>query len=543
MGRRKTVQLPVTLDRQIAVLDAYHGAAGPAHVFQGRIHNGPALIGELMVAGESDPGFFGLPIRLTIGQKVEDGDDVRAIRAKAEELWQECREQARTNPSRAAELREKYLRAIDGRLLENPLVRVKAYGRKGADRAEDEALRKLNHRSIIRRYARLIDPTLGACLFTEAFRGKTLEHIVRRRGEKRLGPLPLAAVAHIGCQLAQALTHAHQHGVVHGDLQPANVLVEDPSEEDVRQGRAKGIVKIGAFGVCVPATVETLPFLSPEQLDGCVPTFHTDVYQLGTTLWVLAAGRLPYEPASRDDLKMRLSSTDPHPNRVHHFRAEVSPKLEAVIEAAREKDPRKRWPLPRVLEELTQLYSSKVFTLDDAPRSSIAEELLARAQTNVALRDFFRATETLDLAADFMGGVAGEVRKRHETLVKQVEPHRASIEALKKVHKQHIAPVDQLMEELYERYGKGKPILRDEDKGVMLEADGNVVIEKRSLIDYILQHTSAAIGELGKIDGERVGDMYRKMVDRASSQEEACSDLVARMVKFGEDYIRRGQQV
>jgi serine/threonine protein kinase len=539
--------MPITLDRQIAVLDAYHGTVGPAHVFQGRIHNGPALIGELMVAGESDPGFFGLPIRLTIGQKVEDAEDVRSIRVKAEQLWQECREQARLNPSRAAELREKYLRAIDSRLLENPLVRVKAYGRKGADRAEDEALRKLNHRGIIRRYACFNDPTLGACLFMEAFRGKTLEHIARRRAEKRLGQLPLGAVAHIGCQLAQALTHAHQHGVVHGDLQPSNVLVEDPSEEDVRKGRAKGIVKIGAFGVSVPATLETLPFLSPEQLEGRIPTFHTDVYQLGTTLWVLATGRLPYEPASRDELKMRLSSTDPHPNRVHHFRGEVSPKLEAVIEAAREKDPKKRWPLAKVLEELTQLYSSKVFTLDDGPRSSIAEELLARAQTNVALRDFFRAGETLDLAGDFMSGVtgdrAGEVRKRHETLVKQVEPHRAAIEALKKVHKQHIAPVDHLMEELYERYGKGKPILRDEDKGVMLEADGNVVIEKRSLIDYILQHTSAAITELGKIDGELVGDMYRKMVDRASSQEEACSDLVARMVKFGEDYIRKGQRV
>ena len=43
------------------------------------------------------------------------------------------------------------------------------------------------------------------------------------------------------------------------------------------------------------------------------------------------------------------------------------------------------------------------------------------------------------------------------------------------------------------------------------------------------------------IEGDTVGDMYRKMVDRASSQEEACSDLVARTVKFGEDYIRKTQ--
>src|SRR5207247_1429651 len=122
-----------------------------------------------------------LPIRLTMGQKVEDAEDVRSIRAKAEELWEECREQARTNPSMAADLREKYLRAVDSRLLENPVVRVKAYGQGDAVRAEDESLRKLNHRSILRRYACLNDPTFGACLFMEAFRGKTLEHIARRR--------------------------------------------------------------------------------------------------------------------------------------------------------------------------------------------------------------------------------------------------------------------------------------------------------------------------------------------------------------------------
>jgi serine/threonine protein kinase len=541
---RVKIQLPVTLDRQIAVLDAYVGKSGSAHVFQGRIHNAPGLIGELMVAGESDPGFFGLPIRFTIGQRLEEPEEAQLVRTKAESLWQECRDQARTNPSRAAELREHYLRGIDSRLIENPVVRVKVYGKKGADRAENDALRKLNHRGIIRRYACVEDPRIGTCLFTEAFRAKSLEYIWARRGEKRLGALPLAVVAHLGCQLAQALTHAHHHRVVHGDLRPANMFVEEPSDDEVRKGKPRGIVKIGAFGVQETPTMESLVYLSPEQMEGCVPTFQSDVYQLGVSLWVLATGRLPYEPTSRDELKMKLLSTDPHPNRVHHFRGEVSAKLEAVIEGAREKDVKKRWPLAQVLEEMTQLYASKHFTLDDGPRSSIAEELLARAQTNVALRDFYRAIETLDLAADFFNGVegerAGDVKKRHEALVKQIQPYRPVVEALKKIHRQHIAPVDNLMEQLYERYGDGKPILRDEDKGVMREADGNVVIERRSVIDYILQHTSAAIQELGKIDGEMVGDMHRKMVDRASSQEEACSDLVARMVKFGEDYIRKG---
>ena len=61
-------------------------------------------------------------------------------------------------------------------------------------------------------------------------------------------------------------------------------------------------------------------------------------------------------------------------------------------------------------------------------------------------------------------------------------------------------------------------------------------IIKRSLIDGILGHTHAAIEALGKLDGDLIGDMHRKMVDRASSQEVACSDLVAREIQFGDDY-------
>ena len=61
---------------------------------------------------------------------------------------------------------------------------------------------------------------------------------------------------------------------------------------------------------------------------------------------------------------------------------------------------------------------------------------------------------------------------------------------------------------------------------------------KRSLIDGILQHTSAAIQALATINADLVGDMHRRMVDRASSQEEACSDLAKRMIQFGDDYIQ-----
>src|SRR5262245_46610527 len=78
-------QLPITLHRQIAVLETHLGRVGSSDLYRGRIHNAPALIGELMVAGETDPGFFGLPFKFTMGQgPVGEAQEVDEIRRKAD---------------------------------------------------------------------------------------------------------------------------------------------------------------------------------------------------------------------------------------------------------------------------------------------------------------------------------------------------------------------------------------------------------------------------------------------------------------------------
>ena len=535
-GRK--IQLPYTIFREVAVLDGYLGAAGPAHIFQAKLSNLPALIGEMMICGESDPNLFQIDYKFTIGKgPIAEESVVAAIRERADVLWKEY------NGGASVKNRERYLRVIDGRLLENPGLAVRAPAHQGESKdaerliSEDRALRKLNHRNIVRRYARVDDPTLGPCILLEHVQGKTLDRIWRRRGENKQGPLPLPAVAHIAYQLAHALTHAHQQGVVHGELHPANILIEESPN-----AKAKGVVKLAGFGGGGAGGASALPYSAPELVRDGQPTALTDAYQFGATLYVLATGKLPYEASSPDALREQLLSDDPHPARVHHSRPEIAPRFEALIEGAREKDPKKRWSMSKIVEEITPLYASKAFSLDDTPRGSIAEELIVRVQTDFALKDFYRAIEAIDLAKDFLDGVPGargeEVRKRFDTLKSQVEPYREAVEQVRAVQKKHILPVDHLMEELYTRYGNNEPILTNKDKGVMKGDGADAVIVKRSLIDGILAHTSAAIQELAGINADQVGDMHRKMVDRASSQEEACSDLAKRMIQFGDDYIR-----
>ena len=549
-------RLPIALKGGTAVLEAYIGTGGMAHVFQARLENLPALIAELILAGEADPAVFDLDIPFRYGQgHLAKEEHVLAIRERAARLWEEYREGAN------AELKAKYLRVIDGRLLKNPAVAVKVLRSEGMSREEsarcaarfareDHALRRLNHKNIIRRYACLQDPDLGPCLFLERVEGRTLDEVLRRQREKNLGALPLGAVAHIAYQLAHALSHAHQHGVVHADIKPQNILTEKPSQEEIAQKKAQGAVKLLDFGLSRPVGAEppprvegTIPYVAPEQLRKQAPSPATDVYQFGTTLFTLVAGRPPYEGYSPEEFRAALLKPEPHPARLHHLRPDVSPRFEAVIEGAREKDPEKRWPLAKVLEEIAQIYAGREFSLEGSRKAHIAEELLTRAQTNAAIQDWFRAVEALDLAEGFLDAVpkakTAEVRARFDKLVSQFGPHKTAVDAVKKIQREHILPVDALMGELYARYGKGLPLLTEEEKGLIREeSDGQETIVKRSLIDGILGHTHAAIEELAKIDPDLVGDIHRKLVDRASSQEVAATDLISREVQFGQDYRR-----
>jgi hypothetical protein len=543
--------LPLALHRELAVLEEFRGTEDACHVFDGRFENLPGVVGELMVAGEADPGFFGLSIPFTIGRgAVEDMEQAAAIRGRADQLRAEYLALLRTRPDQAGQRRAEYLKIIDPRLLTNPGVTVKvprrAGGPEGARHAfaarfyqEDRALRKLNHPGILRRYASVVDPVLGPCLFLERLRGKSLERILQRRIELRQGGFPLAALAHVALQLAQALAHAHAAGVVHGDLRPASALLVDDAA-----GQARGIVKLTGFtGGDAPAVLASaaVAYLAPEQARRGAPSPATDVYQLGAMLYALATARPPAEGDTPEEMSRRLLDPEPHANRVHHFRPDISPRFEALIEGARSKDPVKRWPLARVVDAVTQVYATKAFAIDDGDEGGgIAEEILARAQTNAALKDHFRAIEALDLARDFIGGHAAtsmDALLRYEDLQKQLEPYREAVHAVMRIVRENIAPVDVMMEELYRRYGAGQPLLKDQEKGMMRGEGEDTVVVRRSLIDRILGHTHRALEELAKVDATLVGDMHRKMVDRASSQEAAVSDLVQREVKFGDDYL------
>jgi tetratricopeptide (TPR) repeat protein len=148
-------------------------------------------------------------------------------------------------------------------------------------------------------------------------------------------PMPPREAARLALEVARALTHAHEMGVIHRDVKPANILVE-----------AGGRVVLADFGLAILddavtsrwAMSGTPEYASPEQIRGDPLDVRTDIYSLGATLYHMLAGRPPYLGSGPDDITDRVLKEDPPPLR------DQPRALAAIVGRAMAKDLQKRYP-------------------------------------------------------------------------------------------------------------------------------------------------------------------------------------------------------
>jgi len=222
-------------------------------------------------------------------------------------------------------------------------------------RKEALALSKLNHPNIATVYD--FDSQGGVdFLAMEYVEGTSLAHRVEG------GAFSEREVASIGSQLAQALEEAHDHGVVHCDLKPGNLLL-----------KPKGRVKVLDFGLArlvrsaddlavtgsitqTQAMAGTLPYIAPEQLQGEVADERSDLHAAGAVLYEIATG----QRAFGEELPSRLIDAILHqpPISPRAVSRKISPELERIILKCLEKNPDNRYQSARDFEvDLRQLAS------------------------------------------------------------------------------------------------------------------------------------------------------------------------------------------
>ncbi len=199
--------------------------------------------------------------------------------------------------------------------------------------AEIEALRKLNHPHIVRLFGfgqqgdhlfYAMELVAGSSLETELGRGRVFAW---------------REVLRIGIQVAQALRHAHDRGVVHRDIKPGNLLLT-----------AEGEVKLSDFGIArlfgsrghtiAGSVLGTAEFMSPEQAEGRAVSPRSDLYSLGGVLYVLLTRRPPFRGKSLPEILLKQRLEEPPP--VGELVPDVPAELQQVIGQLLAKDPERR---------------------------------------------------------------------------------------------------------------------------------------------------------------------------------------------------------
>ncbi|MFN2484762.1 MAG: serine/threonine-protein kinase [Candidatus Limnocylindria bacterium] len=263
--------------------------------------------------------------------------------------------------------------------------------RASASRAEALSAAVLSHPGIVAVYDVEATEASAAIVF-ELVHGESLSDRLTRVGRLR----EVDAVA-IAAQLADALDHAHRHGVVHRDVKPGNVLLAaDGRARLVDFGIARSLDEAAAHLTQTGTIVGTLRYMAPEQLRGERVTPTSDLYALGAVLYEMLAGRPPYEARTPVAVVEELQHAPPPLTGVSHAVASIT--LAALRPDPSER-PRSGAAMAQALRAWTSDIDTAVIPLAAASGMTAVDAAAQRPE---------RGTRSIPRAAvAIAGGIAG----------------------------------------------------------------------------------------------------------------------------------------
>jgi eukaryotic-like serine/threonine-protein kinase len=219
--------------------------------------------------------------------------------------------------------------------------------------------------------------------------GESLQSRVEREG-----PLSVREVLRIGLQAASGLAAAHAQGLVHRDVKPANILLENGVERayltDFGLARAADDASLTFTGV----VAGTPHYMSPEQADGRPLDFRSDLFSLGAALYFMATGHPPFR-AERPMAVLKRICHDRH-RPAWQCNTEIPDALSAIIDRLLEKDPGRRYG---TADELQRALSQVLF---DVQRGGLSR-MRRRPRPNLRAWGAAAGLLALGLIAGFAG--------------------------------------------------------------------------------------------------------------------------------------------
>src|SRR5437773_2038021 len=211
-------------------------------------------------------------------------------------------------------------------------------------RLEAEAAARLEHPSIVPIHE--VGERDGSCYFSMKFvEGGQLDKVVRRT------PISIRQAAELIAKVARTVNYAHEHGILHRDVKPGNILLDSKGEPHLTDF---GLARLVEAESTVTRTLEVLgtpSYMAPEQAGGnsAPPTSATDVYGLGAVLYQLLTSHPPFAGGTNYETIKLLLDTEPRPPR------SLNPKIECDLSTiclkCLEKDPHQRYSSALALAE------------------------------------------------------------------------------------------------------------------------------------------------------------------------------------------------
>jgi serine/threonine protein kinase len=157
------------------------------------------------------------------------------------------------------------------------------------------------------------------------------------------GPYELDAVSLLLDQVASALDFAHRNDVIHRDIKPGNILLDEDGNAYLADfGIAKDLAGIADNKTAVDAVVGSLDYISPEQARSEPVTPRTDIYRLGVTLFEMITGKHPFQNTSAVE-RLYKHINDPLPS-ITDLPDNVCDAINDIISRATAKNPEDRYP-------------------------------------------------------------------------------------------------------------------------------------------------------------------------------------------------------
>ena len=218
------------------------------------------------------------------------------------------------------------------------------------------------------------------------------------------GPLPLSEALDISRQVADGLEAAHEKGVSHRDIKPANIMLDSKGRATVmdfglaRLTEASRLTKTGQ-------TLGTVPYMSPEQLQGAETDHRTDIWALGCVLYEMVAGARAFRGEYQQALAYEIVNEEPEP--LTGVRAGVPMELEFIANKCLEKGPSARYSSAADLATDLRRVGRN---LDSDGRSAVRKAaptpapMTRSSRTRVAIVALASAIALALLAAAFLAG-------------------------------------------------------------------------------------------------------------------------------------------